>query len=420
MDIAQEQFDIARSIERYHSLFYHMWDTGVMVEDESISTAAVEFTHDGKALRFLINPKWWGGLDQYTKEFVICHECLHIALKHGKRVKHGVTEAHNRAMDVVVNHMLVDEFGFDRKKIDISEDLCWIDTVFSKKSEVKIGDCFEYYYSLLKNEKNWSGNGNVLDNHEAMNRGGSSDEDIDGYMDSIGENLPDDIKKDLQEKLGKEGEKSNNKRRGHGGGGWLSVQEEKKKSSKKWETVIKDWSKAHLKYTDATEYQWTHINRRFVNLPNDFILPTEHNFEVANPDKIVVYFFIDTSGSCIGYKQRFYKAAHTLPEDRFDVRTFSFDTQVREFGFKGERNRFRSIYGGGGTDFQNIERFIQDDCRKEKIDYPASIFVLTDGWGGNVTVEHPERWYWFLTSRSRSVDGYLPIQSHKFDLKKYA
>lgn len=69
------------------------------------------------------------------KIFVICHEALHIILNHGKRFQEKENpKIFNIAVDIVVNHSLVKDFGFIREEIDAKNEYCWIDTIFGEKN----------------------------------------------------------------------------------------------------------------------------------------------------------------------------------------------------------------------------------------------------------------------------------------------
>jgi hypothetical protein len=127
--------------------------------------------------------------------------------------------------------------------------------------------------------------------------------------------------------------------------------------------------------------------------------------------KITVFFFMDTSGSCWGLKDRFFRAARSLPPEKFDIRLFCFDTQVQETDIESGR-----IYGGGGTAFDIIESKIQTTCRNEKIKYPKAVWIMTDGMGSRVNPEKPDRWYWFL---SHDYRYYIPKESSIHMLKDF-
>ena len=56
------------------------------------------------------------------KLFVICHEMLHIILNHGKRSKNTLSEnkiAANMALDIVVNHSLINYVLASKMTVDI-------------------------------------------------------------------------------------------------------------------------------------------------------------------------------------------------------------------------------------------------------------------------------------------------------------
>src|SRR5437763_3638989 len=74
-----------------------------------------------------------------------------------------------RSLDVVVNHLLADQFGFDRKDIDPKKEYCWRDTMFAKGVIVEPEDrkstrlnsshrCISYAVFCLKKKNNqaWS------------------------------------------------------------------------------------------------------------------------------------------------------------------------------------------------------------------------------------------------------------------------
>src|SRR5262249_28239812 len=58
----------------------------------------------------------------------------------------------NRALDIVVNHLLVNSFGFDRSRIRDQDVLCWTDTVFKddpKMAEIPTDESYEYYFQKI-------------------------------------------------------------------------------------------------------------------------------------------------------------------------------------------------------------------------------------------------------------------------------
>lgn len=435
----QEWFDLARSLECHHAVFYKLWDMGKPIFTNQIDTAAVSFDKHGKLVMFMFNPKFWEKLDLYNKQFVICHEALHVILNHGARFRDATDkQAGNVAMDVVVNHLLCRSFGFERDKIIGQENLCWIDTVFKgEKYEGKAppdDEMFEYYYNLFdkytilvkggkrgKDGKNGMGgmpNG-VLDDHSFL----EEDEDFDEVIDKLNEELSDEEKESLKDVIDKHFQADQNKDENHkpskagtGTGAWTFVNAKVKKK-RKWETVIKNWSKKYCKPKDKDVEQWARISRRLALLPSTMFLPSD--MEVDDEDfekgKIDVHFFLDTSGSCWNLKDRFFEAALSLPTDRFNVRLFCFDTAVQETTLES-----RKVYGGGGTAFDIIETHIQSIAAKDK--YPEAVFVITDAMGNRVQPQFPKKWYWFITqlnSYRSYARNYIPEECHLFNLEDY-
>ena len=258
-----------------------------------------------------------------------------------------------------------------------------------------------------------------MDNHEGL----SDLEEAQNILKDLNEDLSDAEKQDLQEMIedhfqedpavGKNPEEGG-KEAGSGVGGiWTFAKVGKVRKKRKWETVIKKWAVRELRMLYKPLEQWIRINRRFALVSQEFFLPTEmETEELAHEiDRIEVWFFQDTSGSCAGFKDRFFAAALSLPEKKFKVRMFCFDTQVYETDLESKK-----LYGFGGTTFDCIENHIQATMVKEGIKYPRCIFVVSDGYGSAVTPQMPERWSWFL---SDDYDNYVPKKSYKFRLKDY-
>jgi len=165
-----EFFEISRSLEDKHAIFYKLWEIGRPVFTNSIPTAEVRMDRDGNGVAFLFNYNWWKNLTPYSRKFVICHEMLHLILNHGIRIRDAKTGANtvvNKGVDIVVNHLLLKRFKFDRTSLQGPphpmtgestgpEQLCWVDTIFDPKSDPRLKGkfppdnmSFEYYYNLL-------------------------------------------------------------------------------------------------------------------------------------------------------------------------------------------------------------------------------------------------------------------------------
>ena len=142
-----EWLEISNKLEQHHAIFYKLWAVGKPIFKDEIETAAIEFDRNGNYIQFSFNPIFWSDLSLDSKLFVICHEMLHVILNHGKRSKNlniqkKVTA--NICLDIVVNHSLVNNFGFEKNNIEAgirnainsnSENnekniLCWVDNIF--------------------------------------------------------------------------------------------------------------------------------------------------------------------------------------------------------------------------------------------------------------------------------------------------
>lgn len=423
----EEWFKISRALEPHHAVFYKAWEMGKPVFNSQIETAAVQFDKNGEFIWFHFNPHFWKRLQFKDKIFVICHEALHIILNHGVRTRDagGNHQATNVAIDIVVNHSLVNNFGFNRNEIDGWQDYCWIDTVFpEKKPTPRENEAYEYYYNLFEKVYGDFGMGDgegggpkVVDDHSMMGKdadGNSCDWEkaIENLNSSLSEEEKEGLESTIKKHFTKDPEDSDEKQAGSGIGAWTFIKIPKVPPKKKWETVIKKWSKKYYKPLDQDEEQWARIHRRMVLLPRKMFLPSE--MEVDENDyektKIDVWFFLDTSGSCWNLKERFFAAASSLPEERFNLKLFCFDTAVHETTLESKK-----VYGGGGTCFKILENRIQKEVQ-EGGNYPAGIFVITDGYGTPIKPQYPENWYWFLSVDYRTC---IPKECNIFKLSDY-
>lgn len=393
-----EFYGISRELERYHAIFYKFWELGKPFFTEAIPTAAVQFDRKGQCVNFLFNPSYWKELTPYQRLFVIGHECLHVILGHGKRILDALDHDRcNICLDVVVNHLLVDGFGFDRKLVDPKKRYCWIDTVFKNGAEP--GQNFEYYFNRLIGKTKCL----LVDIHALLS--GSDDEIIKRLRKVLSKEEFEELERVIKKHM-------EDQQAGAGAGGGLEFMDTDPVAKKpKWESVIKRWTQKHLQSEMDNFEQWARKDRRMTMLPTGVILPSEIETDELPDNKITVYFFLDTSGSCKSLAPRFWKAAKSVPDNRFDKRLFCFDTRVYEVDIKEGR-----LYGFGGTSFNVLERHIQQEIKARRTRYPDAVFVITDGYGDRVYPQKPENWYWFLSTNFRSC---IPEKSNIFNLSDF-
>jgi predicted metal-dependent peptidase len=435
----KEYFEILRELEQHHALFGRFWAVGSIVEDDKIPTACIAFDRkSGDGIQFKMNPKFWAECDTYKKVFVIAHECLHVYFEHGRRMKHMDKKLANIAADVVVNHFLLDGFGFDREKITDWQNYCWLDTVFKDRNDVKPNEALEYYYKLLQQEQQQSqdkqdGDGEGEGEGEESGEGGKGSpgkgkpQTVDSHEEF--EELTEEVLREIVRKLSQEeledfqditgesnpSEKQESSRNPGSVPGMMSriIMLGRVVKKKKWETVVKNVLGRLIKEKEVNVEQWAHPNRRLAALRNsELMLPNEIEDTILHRDRIDVWFFQDTSGSCVNLAERFFKAAASIPEDKFRIRMFCFDTQVYETSLKSGK-----LYGFGGTSFSCIEDYIQHLVKTEKGTlYPSVVFLVTDGMGDAVNPQFAERWHWFL---SEQYTRFIPKQSKTYDLAKF-
>ena len=446
-DVRKDFHRISYDLEDFHGLFYQMWDMGYPRLTWEISTAAVQFDRNGDQIDFMFNPVVWKKLDLYTKGFVIGHECLHVMLNHGIRIKNcPIPALANKALDIVVNHMLVNKFGFNRASIDLGplvegilgddgkpsqyrnergDDivLCWIDTVFGAiQGDIKRNKPFEYYYALLEENVKFVAGGGflpgggrcggwVLDDHNFLKD--FDDKKVqEKIAKGINSKLTDEEKEDFSKKIskseeGKAAEKASEeshrdeKDRSSGAGniaGRLVYQPGGRhfKKKRKWETIIKRWTRRWLS-KDSTAEQWARQSRRLPSALTDLMVPSDVDAQEKNEQRIDIVFYQDFSGSCFHLKDRFFAAAMSLPVDRFNVIIKCFDTQCYFVDPKDPNLR-----GGGGTLFDILEDDIQSMIKSGAVKrHPDAIFVITDGDGSDVVPARPTAWHWFLSEDNR-------------------
>lgn len=409
-----EQMEIARELEVHHAIFERIWSTGKIIatSDPKMPTACVTFDYKGNHLNFYVNTYFWENQTFIQKCFVLSHECMHVALNHGFRSIHTQNPLElkiiNIAQDLVINHGLVNLYGYKRLEVDPENEYCWIDTVFKEHDVIAENETFEYYYNKIKNHPDCE---EIVGNCKTVDVHNFGDTNFEEVIEDIVENMnPDELTNIFNEQAKKGGLFAGTKT----GSELYKVTLKPVVKKKKWETVIEKFVRSKIKQMDNTVDQWIFTNRRFSLLDDSLILPMEHEVMEENKkyDMVDMWFFLDTSPSCDHLKDRFFNAARSVPTDKFNIRTFTFHTGVDEFSL----NTGKGFRRGYGTRFDIMEIKIQRIIRTEGIKYPDAVFVVTDGMGNHVRPEYPERWYWFL---SRNHTNCIPSKSKTYLLSEF-
>ena len=437
----EESREIALDIIKYHGIFYKFWDLvrPSYTNSKKYPTACVVFNKDNDCVDFIINKKFWSKLSQEQKNFIICHECLHVILEHGKRASSSTAKLNpemvNACLDIPINEMLVKFFDFNRKEIDSKNKYCWANTVFPKQN-LPEDQSYEFYFNKFKEDADVSeisisgmGSGEGKDgqletnNHDNLNS--FNDQNADAKIEELVNSLSDEEKeslKDIAERMQRNSQKNEDKDdskiAGNMSGSLTKVIGKiKPKKKKKWETIIKKWSQKFSR-AEKEDLHWLVKARRHSLIDTNFFIASDVEQEIKknNNEKIDVWMFLDTSGSCEGLAPRFWKAARSLPQDKFNVFYHCFDTQVFKLNQKDVETG--KLYGFGGTSFITLENFIQKTIKKEGKKYSniGAVFVITDGAGDYIKPENPKKWYWFL---SDNYTHCIPKKSHIFMLKDF-
>jgi predicted metal-dependent peptidase len=393
---------VSRFLENHDVIFHQFWELGKPVFTESIKTACVSFNKEGQCINFLFNPTFWGGLTDYQRSFIVAHECLHVFLNHGVRsIEEKDKKAANVALDIAVNHTLINNFGFELDKLEsLSTSLCFVDTVFGSETEIQDDENFEFYMAEIKKNPNIVSKFQTIDSHEFLNSFGS-EEDIRKILEkAIKSNRL--SPESLNEFLNKNKKQTNDINAGNAS--WVDeiiCQKKLVKQKKTWLKVIRKILHKHCNM--VSQERWGMYDHRRNSVSQ--LLPAEKIILDSYNQKVKIAMFLDSSGSCYDLAETFFRASESIPRDFFDVDLFSFDTSVHSI------SKDRKIKGGGGTSFNCINNHIKS--YKKIFDL---VFVITDGYGGRFSCEKPKDWVWFLSTKYKSD---IPEGSRIYDLGEF-
>lgn len=434
--------EIQEKLMEYHSIFNKFAGLGLPIETDAIPTCAVSFDSAGQTVQWMVNPTFWKSLSEEGKLFAVSHECLHVLFSHGirmnaydKKVPHDKL---NIAADIVVNDYLRDRFDFKKEEVQPEGiQYIWREDVLPQS---KAGGNFEYYVAQLggmtdKQVQKALGDAQTVDDHSGLDSfaGPGLEEMIERHMDvgdkkDIKDVSQDDTNPAIEQamKMVEKGQDptgnlpnpanpygmTSGKLAGTGPGDLICVISSKKKiqRKKKWETLVKKYT--DLAYGESEIDGWIMPNKKInEEYIKDLNLPTPYESDVLSPQRVKVAFFLDTSGSCWHLAERFFNACASIDPRKFEVDLLLFDTSVYRTDLKT-----RKMYGGGGTSFSILERFLQKEKNEGK-PYPKVVFCITDGYGDKLNVEHPNRWHFFLTEDNTT--DCLPAGSHFHELVKF-
>lgn len=448
---AVERFEYSSELSRR---VYHL---GTPRFTDSIPTASLTMTENGKPV-FSFNRVFFDSLGQIALVFVLLHETLHFVFCHHLRCHDRLPALWNIATDLVTNAFLLQKVGFAKissrsfqKFLESAITLANLPIAPTSNQLLNL-TAEEVYDLLAENLQGVLGKAsslNACDEHiwlESNAEGDSGqckspDENLEGVENSEdGSSEPDagsvseqdeTLDGDLQS--GQEG-LSNLEGGGEEDSSGFSAEAGSEQSdpldelAERAQRVFRDWLPGwgnapsgelraigeidKLSNVDwdyilsrriasciqlVLEERWAPPNRKIAWLYPDVLLPAEHQVEQCQTSVLMA---IDSSGSITrSVLDRLLSVARSIPTDRVELTTISFDTWVYPVDIW---QNVPAIRGGGGTSFKTIENFAQQSSR-----YPDLIVVLTDGLAPRPTVQHPQRWFWIITQcgTTRHIEG---------------
>jgi len=394
-----------------------------------IKTAAVAFSRKDAAVcvQFLFNKEFWDGLNYNEKNFVFIHEVQHVIFRHGIRGQRFLEKLPkekqsfkllNICQDICINQIAVDQYMKDipRSSMPILKNLCFIETVFKSEHQhlIKKGETFEYYYekfielygineipkdAKLLDTHGYSENGEDNENEDLLTEEELEEleslfEEMEGALSS--ENFDID---ELEEEM-----KSNN----------FIINDDFHSCEKKEQEIKKgknldDIFKIVIKKAFAMRYDinrksnWFGFNRRtssaLAKISPDLNIPVNADKRKEIPKKHKVLVYLDVSGSCKAFSERFMTLVGELPEEKYETHINIFADRVCSVNVGSNKGKktFQYSNAGFGT---NINKVIYDaKIKMEKVKYDA-IFILTDGQYTDIKkdITHDYgNWYFFMT-----------------------
>lgn len=390
-----ERLRIGARLDGVHKLFYTFFELAGVYYNDEVARACVKFVKDQPPVMEL-NPTWFNEQTDDFQDFVIAHECLHVMLRHDLRHGQSVPGATqvlvNQAQDIVINHIIEDLIGIKRGR-DIPHEVwtkyCWIETLFKDPSDIKPRQRFEYYLEKLieQGEDSPDNSPTTVDDHS------DDDDSVDndsGAIDDLVERLSGTLTGKELDRLAEAGDQLE---------GIISRQaKEREIVGLSIDALVKSYKRRTLAIGHIEEDSFCAESRRVDRRTTGIKLPGAHEVYRFSHQKLSIALFMDVSGSCIRNFDTFVAIVNkfkVVPD--LIVRTFTFDTGVREVDLKSQ------VKIGGGTTFKQVNEAVEKLACQGR--YPDLVIVITDGDNsdGALVVSQPKRWLWLLSP---------PMQSH--------
>lgn len=367
---------------------------------QRVPTAGVSWDKAAKQVCFEFNEEFAAKLTDQEFAFVVAHEAMHLAICHIFLITNQLNKIKtdsflseqekiikrntfmmkaNIAADCVVNDSLVNIYKLEKQLEDIA--------VYGKKT---VGlDCHNMsmmeVYQLLPAAEQY-----VFDIHDwdsFLNSNGNINKDFsDKIKGFIERNLNNSALSDAENQQLQDAANEFQKHRSAGDAPLGT-----RRSIVKVGRNYVNWNRLILDLVDSKrcDDRWDRPHRRLGTVYPEVILPRSEIQEVE-----YIFVAIDASGSINPDQLSLFVDVVRNSPKRFKIEAVTFDTQCYPIDIMKE-----DPTGGGGTDFQCIENYIQSKLKRK----PKAIFVLTDGHGSYVAPKTPSSWCWLLTENSTDV-----------------
>lgn len=359
----------------YGLLLMHM----VLTIDEECETAATD------GVRIYFCPDFLEKLTDSQIDIVMLHEILHVALQHCSRSGDFESERFNIACDIVVNSLILESMGGNRKSIHLSQ----YGELMHETPDGKEGAKFtaEEVYAMLpsmngkkskkkpgSNMKGGVGKSEKGDTKSSDDDGISQFDDHEKWKNTADDNT---LREEWQKRIIDAAEaisiRDPSYQRGLIPAFAKRMIKELREPQTDWRSILNEFVQEEI-----CDYSFSPPDRRFGD--SDFFLPdfNEKDETVKN-----ILFMIDTSASM---SDEMITAAYSEVKgaiDQFNGKLEGFlgffDAAVIPPTPFSDEDEFMVIKpkGGGGTSFNVIFNYVDDQMSDEP---PASIIILTDGY----------------------------------------
>lgn len=386
--------------------------------DVQIPTAAVYIPEDSTEFRFIVNPTFAALLEPGEFAFVLGHETMHILFNHlrvlpSMEAQGAITKKINIAADCVINDFLVDQ------GLELSERLaanlcrgqkwCGYNARYSTVRSVYRDLDKDQYQQMQDQEDALS---EYLEGLGLPATGGHQwvyeQEGSQGRAEQMAKSehsLP-----QVQQQKDNEDQKTKEYSAGAAGSDALvSRFQETNKVSLRWAKLLSQVNPDMFKlHGPMPAPSFLRVPRRLIDMydqsPHMGRLPTTEIIEPKNGEQAAIVMYLDGSGSCADWIDRFVTLAKSVPEDKIALFPFSFSTIVLPLDIKEKNPKVAA----GGTEFSCIEESIQKDVVPRLGNYPKAVVVLSDGQGAfqRIRPKYEDRWLWLIKTNNGSRYDY--------------